>query len=129
MGSSGAIPDDGADVAATLEAIRLAVVRSAGYASRADVPPLAATSPVSEAADLARVSAHLPVTWTTPIAGRTLSLVKRATRIGLRWYINPIVEQQNAFNEAVVRALASLEARQQELERQLAERDAPDRAE
>lgn len=107
------------DVAATLEAIRAAVRRRSGFQSAEEVPPLGADSPVAEAMELARISAHLPVTWETPIIGRGLALTKRAMRLALRWYINPIVEQQNAFNDAVVRALAALEARQLELQRRL----------
>src|SRR5215216_4619933 len=51
------------------------------------------------------VSAHLPVTWDLPVVGRLGSYVKRLVRILLRWYINPIVEQQNRFNSAVARAI------------------------
>lgn len=113
-----------AEAAAALEAIKAAVRRRQGYASSQEIPALGARSPVAVAADLARVSAHLPVTWETPVLGRGLALAKRATRIALRWYINPIVEQQNAFNDAVVRALAELESHQHELERKLADRGA-----
>ena len=74
---------------------------------------------VSELADLAVVSAHLPVTWSTPIVGRAMALAKRSTRIMLRWYINPIVEQQNNFNEALVKAIAALDERQRDIERRL----------
>lgn len=118
--ANSAIQSEAGDVAAALEAIRSAVRRNAGYASRADVPPTASTSTmVSELAELATISAHLPVTWTTPIAGRALALAKRGTRLLLRWYINPIVEQQNAFNEALVRAIATLDERQRDIERRV----------
>jgi cell division protein FtsB len=53
--------------------------------------------------------------WTIPIVGRGLSLVQRTIRIGLRWYINPIVDQINDFNEATVTALNTLAARQEAL--------------
>lgn len=118
-----------AEAAAALEGIRAAVRQRQGYTAAGQVPPLGARSPVAEAADLARVSAHLPVTWETPVLGRGLALAKRATRIALRWYINPIVEQQNAFNDAVVRALAELESRQHELQRRLDDRSASDEVE
>ncbi len=77
----------------------------------------------TELAELATISAHLPVAWNTPIAGRALAYAKRGTRLLLRWYINPIVEQQNAFNEAVVRAIATLDDRQRDIERRLSAGD------
>jgi hypothetical protein len=113
---------DNLEVARALEAIREGVVQRAGYASRSEVPPLGAASPVADAADLARISAHLPVTPDLRLIGPVIGLARRGLRLGLRWYINPIVEQQNAFNESVVRALAALDARQGELERQLERR-------
>jgi hypothetical protein len=107
------------DVSATLEAVRVAVRKRSGYHSAAEVPPAGASSPVAEAAELAAVSAHLPVTWDTPVFGRAIALSKRAMRLALRWYINPIIEQQNAFNDAVVRVLVTLEARQEQLARRI----------
>lgn len=119
MGLSETLGAEPEEVAAALEAIRAAVRQRSGYLSDDDVPATGAGSPVAEAAELVRVSAHLPVTWDTPLAGRALAIAKRTMRLALRWYINPIVEQQNAFNDAVVRALAALEARQQEILRKL----------
>ncbi len=122
--SSSPLTAESRDVAAALEAIRAAVRRNAGYLAAADVPVAGSTSTmVSELADLAVVSAHLPVTWSTPVIGRGIALAKRGTRLLLRWYINPIVEQQNAFNEAVARAIATLEERQRQIERQIATDD------
>jgi hypothetical protein len=65
------------------------------------------------------VSAHLPITWETPIIGRTVALAKRATRLLLRWYINPIVDQQNDVNAAVARAFVHVAAQQEALARAL----------
>lgn len=113
------------DVAAALEQIRHAIRQRAGYSSQQEVPASPASSPLTEAADLANVSAHLPVTWDTPIVGRAVALSKRVMRLGLRWYINPIVEQQNQFNESVVRSLLSLEARYEQLALQLERRQLP----
>ncbi|MCL5256417.1 MAG: hypothetical protein M1319_01295 [Chloroflexi bacterium] len=64
------------------------------------------------------VSAHLPVMWNTPVIGRLVSYAKRGMRILLRWYINPIVEQQNNFNEAVARAIVQLTAYEDRLRRE-----------
>lgn len=65
------------------------------------------------------VSAHLPITWSLPVAGRALALAKRAVRLLLRWYINPIVDQQNDFNAAVARAFVRTAAQQDALARAL----------
>ncbi len=125
--SNSSVRADAQDIAAALDAIRTAVRRNAGYASAAEVPAAGSTSIMaSELADLAVVSAHLPVTWSRPVIGRGVALAKRGTRLLLRWYINPIVEQQNAFNEAVARAIATLEERQREIERKLAATDQPE---
>jgi hypothetical protein len=42
-------------------------------------------------------------------------------RLLLRWYINPIVDQQNDFNAAVVRALAELSAEVERLKSEKSE--------
>ncbi len=55
------------------------------------------------------VSAHWPIVWKTPRQA-FFALVQKFTRRFLRWYINPIVEQQNAYNAAVERTLSLLVA-------------------
>jgi hypothetical protein len=67
--------------------------------------------------DLWLVSAHLPINWQVRIFGRLLAYAKRATRLLLRWYINPIVEQQNRFNSAAARAITEMNAYQERLTR------------
>jgi hypothetical protein len=104
-------------IAEALEAIRAAVRRNAGYVSAGDVPPITKSTALTELAELAVISPHLPITWNTPVVGRFVALSKRATRLLLRWYINPIVEQQNGFNDALVRIIASLEGRVRDIER------------
>ncbi len=68
----------------------------------------------------AQVSAHLPLTGTGRL-GAALGLGRKATRFLLRWYINPIVEQQNGFNAALLSLDALNRAREQELLREVAE--------
>jgi hypothetical protein len=68
--------------------------------------------------DTWHVSAHLPITWDVPIAGRLGSYIKRVVRIMLRWYINPIIEQQNRYNQAVARAIVALHAYNERLARE-----------
>ncbi len=65
------------------------------------------------------VSAHLPITWGgPPLIGRGLAYAKRVTRLLLRWYINPIIEQQNNFNAAATRALLQINAYLEQLTRE-----------
>ena len=64
------------------------------------------------------VSAHWPIVWKTPLQG-FFATIQRLTRRFLRWYINPIVEQQNAFNAASERALGLLVAANARLREEL----------
>ena len=64
------------------------------------------------------VSAHLPITWDLRIVGRLGAYTKRLVRTLLRWYINPIVEQQNRFNSAVARATVEMLAYQERMTRE-----------
>ena len=60
-----------------------------------------------------RVNSHLPIGWPVMPRGLIPKLVayaKKITRRLLRWYINPLVDQQNAYNAAVTDALATLGA-------------------
>jgi hypothetical protein len=51
-----------------------------------------------------RVSAHWPLPAHTP-PQRAIALVNKLVRRYLRWYVNPIVEQQNTANAAITAAL------------------------
>lgn len=64
------------------------------------------------------VSAHWPIVWRTPLQA-FFALVQRFTRRFLRWYINPVVEQQNAFNAATERTLGLLVAANARLREEL----------
>ena len=99
------------DVAATIAALRAQAIARGKAMGLTEQTAL--DDPLRKAADLAHISAHLPIMWRIPIVGRMLALVQRATRIGLRWYINPIVDQINDFNEATITALDLLAARQE----------------
>ncbi len=106
------------DVAATIAALRAQAVargKAMGLTEQASLD-----DPLRQAADVAHISAHFPIMWRIPIVGRMLSLVQRAMRIGLRWYINPIVDQINDFNEATVTALNTITARQEALAARIA---------
>ncbi len=105
--------------------IRAAIRNRHGFASEQDVPPLGESGALEEAAGLARISAHWGLTSSVPVVGSLVVIVQRALRIGLRWYINPIVDQQNAFNEATVRALYELRAENDALRAELSGEDDP----
>ena len=64
------------------------------------------------------VSAHLPITWDLRIVGRLGAYTKRLVRLLLRWYINPIIEQQNRFNSAAARAVTEMNAYQERMTRE-----------
>jgi hypothetical protein len=69
----------------------------------------------------ARVNSHLPLLWEDMIVGRLRALVQRVVRRLLRWYINPIVEQQNVYNAASAKALTLLATENARLLRELGE--------
>jgi hypothetical protein len=59
----------------------------------------------------ANVNPHLPIAWPAWPKGfraKIVALAQKVVRRLLRWYINPIVEQQNQFNLAVAQALDAL---------------------
>lgn len=102
------------DVAAIVEQIRREVQRRRERLQEESVQPWSGTF---DELELARsleevratqgVSAHWPIVWKTPLQA-FFALIQRFTRRFLRWYINPIVEQQNAYNAAVERTLTLL---------------------
>src|SRR4051812_388663 len=100
-----------AEVEATLAAIKRRVRERQGLPADApDEAPADSRSALTEAMEAAHISAHTPILWDLPVVGRGIALTKRVVRILLRWYINPIVDQQNDFNAAAVRALSDLAA-------------------
>lgn len=109
-----------------VDAIRRAVAERSGYATGPDaVRSSGATSALERAQRHAAISAHWGLASSIPVAGPLIVLAQRALRIALRWYVNPIVEQQNAFNDATVAALFELEMENQRLGRRLRELSEP----
>jgi hypothetical protein len=108
------------EIEATLAAIkRLVRERQGLIPDGPDEPPADARSALTEAMDAAHISAHTPILWDIPVVGRGIALTKRTVRLLLRWYINPIVDQQNDFIAAIVRALAELSAEVEKLKYEL----------
>jgi hypothetical protein len=115
-------PPSQADVAAILEQLR-AEVRARRLAQGQSEPgPLERDLQRSlDEIELHRVvSAHWPLIGKT-VPERTVALVNKLVRRYLRWYINPIVEQQNAYNDAVARTLRLLAEAYADLGDQIAE--------
>ena len=63
------------------------------------------------------VSAHWPLK-SHNLAGRIVVVVHKLVRRLLRWYINPIVEQQNAYNDTIAHAVRLLAESYAELKQQ-----------
>jgi len=102
-------PAPPADVGALLEALRAEVrARRLSQPAPPEGPLERELQRSLDEIELHRVvSAHWPLTGQT-LPQKAVALVNKLVRRGLRWYINPIVEQQNAYNDAVARALRLL---------------------
>src|SRR5690348_16326143 len=106
--SQGAKPS-GIDVASILEGLSAEVRARRLAQGQAEEGPLERDLRRSlDELELHRVvSAHWPLLGKT-VPQRVVALINKLVRRYLRWYINPIVEQQNAYNDAVARALRLL---------------------
>ena len=109
------------DVAAILEGLRAEVRAHRIAQGQIELSPLERDLQRSlDEIELYRVvSAHWPLTGGT-LPQRAVNLINKLVRRYLRWYINPIVEQQNAYNDAVARALRLLADAYADLGEQLA---------
>lgn len=59
----------------------------------------------------ARVNAHWPIAWPfwpQGVRNKIIALLQKITRRLLRWYIDPIVIQQNQFNQATLQTVQLL---------------------
>ena len=59
--------------------------------------------------------------WPPGIIPKLKALLQKAVRRSLQWYIDPIVQQQNAFNQATLQALQQLAQEVAELQKQQAQ--------
>lgn len=110
------------DVAAILEGLRAEV--RARRAAEPQAAEGAAERELRHAAEEIEITRAVSAHW--PLEGRSLyergwALLNKVVRRYLRWYINPIVEQQNAYNDASARAIRLLIAQNAELRRELGE--------
>ncbi len=83
------------------------------------VDTVALAESVAEVEALRAVSVHWPLTWHTP-RQRIEVFVQRLVRRALRFYLEPIVQQQNSYNAAVARAVSLLYQAQQALANEVA---------
>ncbi|WP_322816305.1 hypothetical protein [Chloroflexus sp.] len=99
------------DVAATLAALRAEVrTRRAALPAAEPTPTERELQRVLEELEYTRVvSAHWPLEGRNPLE-QVVALINKVVRRYLRWYINPIVEQQNSFNDTAARAIRLLAA-------------------
>lgn len=75
--------------------------------------PLAQADALARVREAQWVNPHLPIGWPVMPEGfwpKLRAYAQKVTRRLLRWYINPLVEQQNVFNRAVADALDELVA-------------------
>lgn len=114
------------DVATILEALRAEVraVRAAQGAGETGTALSAIERELHHCAEQLEITRVVSAHW--PLEGKTLYergliVVHKLVRRYLRWYINPIVEQQNAFNDVAARSIRLLIEAQAELREQLAE--------
>jgi hypothetical protein len=100
------------DVAAILAELRAEVrARRQALGSDSAAPSSALERQLQRCAEQLEITRVVSAHW--PLEGRTFyqkawAMVHKVVRRYLRWYINPIVEQQNAFNEVTARALRLL---------------------
>jgi hypothetical protein len=67
----------------------------------------------------AKVNAHLPLLWQDTVLSRLRAYSQRVIRRLLRWYINPIIDQQNMFNASAAKTITLLAAENSRLQREL----------
>lgn len=108
------------DIAAVLEALRAEVKTRRQQAPGSERSALEQQlDRCIEQLEITRVvSAHWPLEGRNPVE-RAWVLVHKVVRRYLRWYIDPIVEQQNAFNDTAARALRLLAESYADLRQQI----------
>lgn len=91
-------------------------------AERAEMPSAARPTSLDYVQATSSVNPHQPIAWPTWPKGlwpKVVAMAQKASRRLLQWYINPIVEQQNRFNKAVVQTLETVWQQNAQLRDQL----------
>jgi O-antigen chain-terminating methyltransferase len=102
-----------ADLQAEIERHRIAL----GELGAIDQP-----DPLEKVRQRQRVNSHLPIGWPVMPKGvvpKLTAYAQKITRRLLRWYINPLVDQQNEYNAAVSEVLATMLQQMEEFDLQL----------
>lgn len=76
----------------------------------------------------ATVEIEFPSGSDRPVAGPAVRLAKRIVRRGLRWYVKPIIDQQNRFNHAVLDLAERLRLQNEQLRNELEDLRGAERA-
>ena len=79
--------------------------------------PKARLSARAEAERLWPVTAERPLERRTGIRGSVGRFTKKVTRKLMRWYVEPVIADQRAFNDALLKLVDDLEERVEQLER------------
>jgi hypothetical protein len=118
-GRAAAVPEP-VDVEALFESLREEVRRSGADAGGGHGDPADRRAARAEAERLWPVSADRGLRLRPGIRGGLGTPVKWVLRKGMRWYVEPLAYDQRSFNAAVLRLTDDLQARIDELERELA---------
>jgi hypothetical protein len=101
--------DNDRDVAQILRQLKREVREQ--YLEKQQEVPLSRAAALEEVHATSWVNPHQPIAWPRWPKGvwpTVVAFVQKVVRRLLRWYINPIVEEQNRFNQAVAEALEAL---------------------
>ncbi|NCC33623.1 MAG: hypothetical protein EOM24_16645 [Chloroflexia bacterium] len=117
-------PPSNTDIATILEALRTEVRAQRMALPNEDAAAYGHAHELQRAAEQLEYTRVVSAHW--PLEGKNLyeqgwALLNKVVRRYLRWYINPIVEQQNAYNEASARTIRLLIEQNSALHQQLAE--------
>ena len=116
-GSAGISSPEEVDVRALFEQLRAEVRRGGGLPSpNGDRAPVRLAARM-DAERLWPVSADRPFLRRAGWKGAALQPVKVVLRKLMRWYVEPVAQDQRAFNDAVLKLIDDLEDRVVELER------------
>jgi hypothetical protein len=109
-------PTHEVDVAALYARLQEEVRKGAVLAPDAPDTP-GRISARSEAERLWPVTAERPLEQRTGLRGKAGRFAKKVTRKQIRWYVEPAIADQRAFNDALLKLVDDLEARVEALER------------